>query len=123
MRNKIIPYNPKLKGFARKLRKNSTFSEIVLWEQIKKRALGIQFYRQVPIDEYIVGFYCHECKLAIEVDGSSHDSEDAHLKDKDRQFRLESLGVRLLRFDGGEVANDMQNVLRTIETTIANLLK
>jgi len=99
MRNKIIPYNPKLKGFARKLRKNSTFSEIVLWELIKKRALGIQFHRQVPIDEYIVDFYCHECKLAIEVDGSSHDSEDAYLKDKDRQFRLETLGVRFLRFD------------------------
>ena len=80
VKNKIIPYNPKLKEFARQLRKNSTLSEILLWQKIKQQALGVQFHRQVPLLEYIVDFYCHELKLAIEIDGKSHEfiyDEDA----------------------------------------------
>jgi hypothetical protein len=34
-KRKIIPYNPKLKAFARKLRNNSTFTEILLWNYLK----------------------------------------------------------------------------------------
>jgi very-short-patch-repair endonuclease len=72
-KNVIIPYDPRLKQFARYLRNNSTLSEILLWKQIKNKALGIEFHRQVPIDEFIVDFYCHELMLAIEIDGISHD--------------------------------------------------
>ena len=72
MRTKIIPYNPKLKPLARKLRKNSTLSEILLWKQIKGKKLGCEFHRQVPINNYIVDFYCHELNLVIEIDGDSH---------------------------------------------------
>ncbi len=67
-RNTIISYNPKLKQFARDLRNNSTLSEILLWRQIKGQKLGYEFHRQVPIDEFIVDFYCHELKLVIGVD-------------------------------------------------------
>ena len=48
MKNKIIPYNPKLKEYTKELRKNSTLSEVLLWQQIKNKALGVQFHRQVP---------------------------------------------------------------------------
>jgi len=72
MANKIIPYNPKLKALARQLRKNSTLSEVLLWQKIKQKGYGVQFHRQVPLLEYIVDFYCHELKLAIEIDGDSH---------------------------------------------------
>nr|WP_313790269.1 DUF559 domain-containing protein [Allomuricauda sp.] len=47
MKNKIIPYNPRLKEFARQLRKNSTLSEVLLWEKLKQRSMGVQFHRQV----------------------------------------------------------------------------
>jgi len=47
MPNKIIPYNPALKAIARKLRKNSTLSEVLLWQQIKNKALGYEFHRQI----------------------------------------------------------------------------
>jgi very-short-patch-repair endonuclease len=67
-KNKILFYNPDLKEAARKLRKNSTLSEILLWQKIKGKALGYEFHRQVPINEFIVDFYCHELKLIIEID-------------------------------------------------------
>jgi very-short-patch-repair endonuclease len=117
-KNKIIPYKPYLKKLARKLRKNSTLSEILLWEQIKGRKLGCQFHRQVPIDQYIVDFYCHELMLAIEVDGSSHDSEEALRNDQKRQIGLEKFGVKFLRYDDMDVKHSIKNVLQSIENDI-----
>ena len=70
--NKIIHYNPSLKEKARILRKNSTLSEIILWKKIKNKSLGYEFHRQVPLDNFIVDFYCHGLNLAIEIDGNTH---------------------------------------------------
>ena len=80
--------------------------------------LGFDFDRQRPIDQYIVDFYCKDLMLAVEIDGDSHDHEEIFIKDAERQKRLESLGVRFLRFDDVEVKRDMNNVLRTIEIWI-----
>lgn len=67
-----------------------------------------------PINHFIVDFYCKELNLAIEVDGSSHYSKDARRKDKRRQLRLESLGVKFLRFDDSDVRNDVGGVVGVI---------
>ena len=108
-KNKIIPYNPKLNKLARELRKNSTLAEVLLWQRIKGSAIGYEFHRQVPLDEFIVDFYCHELMLAIELDGSSHaDKEESDIR---RQHRLESLGVRFIRFYDNDVKQNMSGVL------------
>ncbi|MEA1886391.1 MAG: endonuclease domain-containing protein [Bacteroidota bacterium] len=115
-KNKIIPYKPKLKQLARILRKKSTLGEILLWLEIKNKSMGYQFHRQVPIENFIVDFYCHELMLAIEIDGSSHDHK--YEDDKARQGILESYGIRVIRFDEYEVRKQMWNVLRVIEKAI-----
>ncbi len=116
MRRKILPYNPKLKPLAKALRNDMTFAEVLLWNELKqKKMVGYDFDRQRPIDNYIVDFYCKDLMLAIEVDGISHDFEEAIDNDEVRQKRLENMGVRFLRFDDREVKRDMANVLRTIE--------
>jgi len=119
-RNKIIPYNPVLRDRARNLRKESTLSEILLWKEIKtKQILGYQFHRQVPIDYYIADFFCHELFLAIEIDGISHALKETY--DEKWQQRLESLGVRFLRFDDLEVSacgGQMESVLSRIKEWI-----
>ena len=113
-RNKIIPYREDLKAKARELRKNSTLSEILLWQEIKERKLlGVQFHRQVPMLDFIVDFYTHKLQLVIEIDGSSH--KQTYDYDEKRQNMLEQYGVQFIRFDDLEVKKDMQNVLRTIE--------
>ena len=119
MRRKILPYNPRLKGLAKALRKNMTFSEVLLWNELKQKKMkGYDFDRQRPIDNYIVDFYCKDLMLAIEIDGISHDFEDVLIKDEIRQQKLEKMGVHFLRFDDREVRKDMPNVLRTIELWI-----
>jgi very-short-patch-repair endonuclease len=117
-RNEIIPYRPHLKMRARELRKNSTLTEIILWESIKKKQLGVEFHRQVPIDYFIVDFYCHELKLAIEIDGSIHDVEENKIKDELRQDKLEDLGVIFLRFQVANIMNDLDGVLNEIKKQI-----
>ena len=123
-RRKIIPYNPKLKEYARQLRNNSTKSEIILWQYLKgKKMLGYDFHRQKPIDNYIVDFFCSELMLAIELDGYTHVLEEVQEKDKRKEKRLNELGVSVLRFNDELVLNDIDNVLRAIELYIENYEK
>lgn len=121
MPNEIIPYNPKLKELARKLRKESTLGEVLLWKVLKGKALGVEFHRQVPMLNYIVDFYCHEIKLAIEVDGSSHDTEEAIERDALRQEEIEKYGVQFLRVPDEMVKKEMINVIRMIENKLSEL--
>lgn len=119
MRNKIVPYNPELKFKARQLRKNSSLPEVLLWQKIKMRALGVQFHRQVPMLNYIVDFYCHEIGLAIEIDGLTHD--DSFLYDAKRQGEIEKYGVTFLRFSNDEIKKNMFSVLLVIEEKVKEL--
>ena len=113
-RRKIIPYNPKLKLLARKLRNNSTKSEVLLWNYLKGKQLkGFDFHRQKPIGNYIVDFFCNELMLAIEIDGESHYGNEKY--DEMRQKEIEKLGVKFLRFDDSEIYFNLPNVIKTIE--------
>ena len=117
----IIPYNPKLREFARYLRNNSTLSEVLLWKEIKNKALGVEFKRQVPILEYIVDFYCQELKLAIEVDGHIHDFR--YVEDKVRQEQIEQWGITFIRFSNEDIKTNMFSVVLSLESKIAELKK
>lgn len=116
-RRKILPYNPKLKEYARKLRNNSTYTEVQLWNYLKKKQLrGYDFDRQKPIDNYIVDFYCKDLMLAIEVEGESHYGNNN--KDKIKDKRLNELGVTVLRFDDLDIVYKLDKVLEQIEKWI-----
>ncbi len=118
MPNKIIPYNPKLKILAQKLRKQGILSEVLLWKELQRKRFGVEFHRQVPMLDYIVDFYCHELMLVIEIDGISHDMDGAMIKDENRQNALEAYGVVFLRFRDEDVRKDMRNVRLVIEMKI-----
>mgnify|MGYP001613197120 CR=1 FL=1 len=110
-------YNPKLIERARELRKNSTLSEILLWEKLKGRQLsGYKFRRQSAILKYIVDFYCKELNAVIEIDGLSHDYKMDY--DAIRQKNLENAGITILRFNDLEIKKDIKNVLQQISEWI-----
>jgi very-short-patch-repair endonuclease len=119
VRRKIIPYEPWLKEYARKLRNNSTKSEIILWKGLKgKQMRGYDFHRQKPLDKYIADFFCHELRLVIELDGSIHKLEHVRVNDEIRQARLESLGLGVMRIPNDEVLTNLTYVLNLIEDYI-----
>lgn len=119
MKRNIIPYNPKLKLLARKLRNDSTLGEILLWKELSNKKLyGYDFHRQKPLLNYIVDFYCYELNLVIEIDGVYHTSEEQFKLDIFRKTELENYGLTIIRFSENEVRHEMVNVLRTIENHI-----
>ncbi|MEJ2725266.1 MAG: DUF559 domain-containing protein [Deltaproteobacteria bacterium] len=115
MGKRLIPYNSKLKHSARSLRKNMTESEQALWSRLRgKQILGLQFYRQKPLGDYIVDFFAPKARLVVEVDGSQH-AEKAHVeRDKERDQFLANLGVKVLRFNSREVLRNTDAVLGII---------
>lgn len=115
---KII-YNPKLKEFARQLRNNSTKAEIKLWGYLRdKQMRGCDFHRQKPIDNFIVDFFCNKLKLAIELDGYTHNFEEVVNKDKSKEEKLKEMGITVLRFHDEDVMKNIDSVLRKIQCFI-----
>ena len=123
-KRKIIPYNPKLTRLAKKLRNESTETEIYLWLKLKgKQMYGYDFHRQKPIDNYILDFFCYDLMLGIEVDGYSHEILEVHNKDIVKEKRMNELRITILRFSDFEVLRDMENVIRAIEFYILEFEK
>ena len=118
-KNRIHNYNPGLKALARQLRQNSTLAEVILWLVLKKKALSYEFHRQVPINEYIVDFYCYELELAIEIDGYTHDYN--YENDLKRQNVLEGLGIKVVRFSEEDVKKHLNDVIRILLTIIEEI--
>jgi very-short-patch-repair endonuclease len=119
-----LPYNKNLKAFSRKLRKNSTLGEILLWQQLRAGSMkNYTFNRQKPLDRYIVDFYCKPLNLVIEIDGSYHLEEEQKVKDAERQRILEKIGLNFLRFSEQQVRKDMDCVLKEIEIYIIGYKK
>jgi len=116
-RKNILSYNPILKDLARDLRNNSTLSEVLLWKYLKGgQMLGYDFDRQKPVDNFIVDFFCNELMLAIEIDGETHNYKIRC--DRERQKRIEALGVCFLRFTDEEVKQNIEGVVAEIERWI-----
>jgi very-short-patch-repair endonuclease len=115
----MLPYNGNLKQISRLLRENMTDAEKHLWAKIRMKQLkGYQFYRQKPIGDYIVDFYCPRAKLVIEVDGSQHFSDEMTEYDRIRDEYLSSLGLRVLRFTNTDVLTHTEAVVENIEKEI-----
>ena len=111
----MLHYNKNLKLYSRELRKNMTDAEKLLWYKIRGRQLkGYQFYRQKIIGNYIVDFYCPKAKLAIELDGGQHYSDEGKEKDRMRDKNIADFGIEVLRFSDREIFESLNSVLEKI---------
>ncbi|HXG19634.1 MAG TPA: endonuclease domain-containing protein [Methylomirabilota bacterium] len=111
----MIRYDAKLKDSSRALRTHLTDSEQLLWSQLRrKQLLGVQFYRQKPLDRFIVDFYAPSVRLVVEVDGSQHFVAEQVEYDSQRTTVLESQGLQVLRFTNHEVLQETEAVVEAI---------
>jgi very-short-patch-repair endonuclease len=97
----------------KKLRKEATPQEIILWARLKNKQLGCKFRRQHSIGKYVVDFYCSEKKLVIEIDGWQHKEQERY--DEERIKYLESLELKVLRFWNNDVNDNLNGVILKIE--------
>ena len=105
-------YNKSLIQLAKKNKKELTKSAVCIWKYVlsRKQMLGYQFRRERPILNYIADFVCLELMLIIEVDGITHQSEEALKKDQLRDENLNEVGFTVLRFSSWEVLNRINDV-------------
>lgn len=111
----MFPYDRNLKRYSRELREHMTDAERRLWVKIRMKQLGgCQFYRQKPVGDYIVDFFCPKAKLVIELDGSQHLSDEMTEYDRVRDEYMSSLGLRVLRFTNNDVMTHIDGVVERI---------
>jgi very-short-patch-repair endonuclease len=100
---------------ARGLRDRMSLPEVLLWRAIRRQQLeGWRFRRQHPIGYYVLDFYCDAAKLAVEVDGYSHQVDNQWVRDERKDAWLAERGIRTLRLRAVAVLKDMDTALRTI---------
>src|SRR5215471_7144099 len=100
--------------YARQMRNNPTKAENLLWQVLRRKALGVRFRRQQPIGSFIVDFYCSLARLVVELDGEVHESDEKRRDDEERTRYLERIECRVIRFWNGEVLNDLDGVVARI---------
>ena len=101
---------------ARSLRKAQTRAEQILWDALRNdQVCKLKFRRQHPFDNYILDFYNHKMKLAIEVDGEVHNDPGVADYDKVRTTNLNENGKTVLRFSNNGVENNLKVVIKKIE--------
>jgi very-short-patch-repair endonuclease len=111
----MLRYSPRLKRRARSLRANPTDAEQRLWARLRrKQVLGVQFYRQKPIGNYIADFYAPVARLVVEVDGSQHLESEQAEHDRRRTAYLKQMGLRVLRYTDRQVLLELDPVLEEI---------
>jgi very-short-patch-repair endonuclease len=104
-----------MKERRQELRREMTEAEQLLWTRIRNKQIdGCKFRRQYSIGAYVVDFYSPGNKLAIEIDGSSHDKADAIEYDKNRQEEIEALGICVVRFTNKDVLSNLDAVIKQL---------
>lgn len=111
--------NPATMRAAARLRKKLTLAEYLLWKKLSdKKLFSVKFRKQHPINIFIVDFYCHECKLVVEVDGEYHDEDDQVEYDLGRTSDLNNFGLKVIRFTNFEIINEIDQVIQKIHNAI-----
>ncbi len=97
------------------LRRRETEAEKKLWPFLRNRKLlNRKFRRQHAFADYILDFYCHECKLVVELDGAIHDTVTNRQYDEARTLVLNEYNITVIRFTNKEVMNNVEKVLEKI---------
>ncbi len=114
-RLKRLEYFELLKDNAIKLKSEITPAEMRLGYHLSQgQILGITFYSQSIIAQYIMDFYAPEIKLAIEVDGSQHYQHYQLIKDAESDHVLSGLGITVRRYNNRQIFCELQSVLEDI---------
>ena len=103
---------------AKRLRKQMTPPEIALWLALRGNEEGLRFRKQHAAGRYVLDFYCAPARLAIEVDGESHNHGNRPERDATRDAWLIAQDIQVLRYPAREMLANLDDVIRQI-TSVA----
>jgi very-short-patch-repair endonuclease len=107
-------HSPEALKNARKLRREMSLPEVLLWRLLRGKPMGVKFRKQHPIDNYVLDFYCADKRIAIEIDGISHDMGNRPERDSNRDSKLRALGIQVVRIPAAEVLRDVEGTADSI---------
>lgn len=109
-----------LKPLRKKLRNKGTSAEARLWTFLQHSKIdGRKFRRQHSVGRYILDFYCPGEMLCIELDGAYHNSIRQQLYDRKRTEFLNSVGIRVIRFENRLVFENIDKVIGEIRKSFS----
>ena len=118
--NHAVNAGPDMRARARRLRRDATDAERALWRRLRASRLdGLKFRRQHVVGRFVLDFYCHECRLAVELDGGQHMEAAQRRRDDARTAFLERSGVAVLRYSNLEALLETEAVLEDIRRRAA----
>ena len=107
---------------ARKLRRDMSLPEVLLWQRLKGKQSGLKFRKQHPIGPYIVDFYCSATRAVIEVDGEAHGRDDRPIRDAERDAFLTGNGYNVIRVMAATILHDADDAASSIAALAASPL-
>ena len=114
----VLSSSPRLVANARRLRREMTKAEKLLWSRLRRNQLGTHFRKQVPFRYYVLDFASVTARLVVEVDGDSHYTKEGIKKDRERDAFLRERGFRVLRFSNYEVVRHTDAVVNQIAEAV-----
>jgi very-short-patch-repair endonuclease len=104
---------------AKEMRQTMSSAEVILWSRLRRKQVhGVTFRRQHPIGPYIADFACWDARLVIEVDGPSHVSDEAQIKDQNRTNFLNAQGWQVIRVWNNDIYNNLHGIMDAISIRV-----
>ena len=113
-KHRTLGASDKTVKMARKLRRQMSLPEILLWRQLQEHPGGYLFRKQHPIGPYALDFACIRARLAIEVDGEAHERGNRLARDDVRDAWVLKHGFQTLRIPAVDVLKKMEGVIIAI---------
>ena len=102
------------KAHAKRLRREMSLPEVLLWQRLRTRPMGLKFRKQHDAGNYVLDFYCHEVRLIVEIDGIAHDMGDRPGRDSKRDAEFTAKGFRVVRIPAVDVLRDPDQAAESI---------
>jgi len=106
---------------ARKLRRQLSLPEVLLWKALQSRPDGLKFRKQYPIGRITADFACLSHRLIIEVDGETHGQPDQIVRDEFRDEFLRQEGLAVMRIAAQDVLKNLDGVVSGIAARCAEV--
>ncbi|MEQ1498363.1 MAG: DUF559 domain-containing protein, partial [Novosphingobium sp.] len=101
-------------GNAKRLRREMSLPEVLLWARLRGKPMGVKFRSQHPVASYVVDFYHARKRIAFEIDGLSHDMGDHPQRDIKRDAELSNLDIEVVRIPASDVLKNADTVAESM---------
>ena len=99
---------------AKRLRREMSLPEVLLWNRLRGKPMGVKFRSQHPVGDYVIDFYHAPKRLGFEIDGIAHDMGDRPGRDLQRDAELAGMGIEIVRILAKDVLEDVDTIAESM---------